>query len=141
MNSSQLWAEGQVHEMALPLLSGKPDVSFTATAFPGEEFRGKVIYIAPVVDERSRTITIRAAIPNPRGRLKPQMFGELRVPTGGGARGILIPAESVQKDGETTFVFVAVNDTTFARRNVSLGASSAPTVEAREGIAPGEKES
>ena len=139
VNSSQLWAEGQVHEMALPLLNGKPDVTFTATAFPGEEFRGKVIYIAPVVDERSRTITIRAAIPNPHGRLKPQMFGELRVPTGGGAQGILIPAESVQKDGETTFVFVAMSDTTFARRNVSLGASFAPMVEAREGIAPGDK--
>lgn len=139
VNASTLWAEGQVHESALSMLIGKPDVAFTATAFPGEEFPGKVIYIAPVVDERSRTITIRAAIPNRAGRLKPQMFGELRVPTGGEAKGILVPAESVQKEQEVTSVFVALNDSTFERRTITLGASFAPMVEVREGLRPGEK--
>ena len=139
VNASTLWAEGQVHESALSMLAGKPDVAFIATAFPGEEFRGKVIYIAPVVEERSRTITIRAAIPNRNGRLKPQMFGELKVPTGGEAMGLLIPAESVQKEQEATYVFVAVNDTTFERRTITLGASFAPMVEVREGIRPGER--
>ncbi|MFA6233764.1 MAG: efflux RND transporter periplasmic adaptor subunit [Bacteroidota bacterium] len=139
INSSTLWAEGQIHEQSLPLLTGKPDVQLSVTSFPGETFKGKVIYISPVVDERTRTITIRASVPNRAGRLKPQMFGELHVPIGGTVTGLLIPTEAVQKDNEATYVFVATSDTTFERRNVELGATFDSESEVRKGIQPGER--
>ena len=139
VNTSILWADGQVYEKDLSALSGRPDVTLTVTAFPGEEFHGKVIYVAPVVDERTRTITIRASIPNRSGRLKPQMFGELHVPIGGTRKGLIIPAESVQKDNAETIVFVATSDTTFDRREVSLGATFDSMVEVKGGLSPGER--
>ncbi|MFZ1728894.1 MAG: efflux RND transporter periplasmic adaptor subunit [Bacteroidota bacterium] len=139
INSSTLWAEGQVSESALALLTGNPDVTFSVTAYPGEVFNGKVVYISPIVDERSRTITLRASIPNPKGRLKPQMFGELHVPIGGTATGMLIDLESVQKDGEDTYVFAATSDTTFERRDVTLGATFDHKVEITSGINPGDR--
>ncbi len=139
INTSTLWADGQVYEKDVPVLSGKPEVTLSVTAFPGEEFHGKVIYVSPIVDEHSRTITIRGSIPNHNGRLKPQMFGELHVPTGGTAKGLVIPAESVQKDNVETYVFVATSDTTFERREVSLGATFDSMVEVKDGIKPGER--
>jgi cobalt-zinc-cadmium efflux system membrane fusion protein len=139
VNTSTLWADGQVYEKDVPKLSGKPNVTLTVTAFSGEEFRGKVIYVSPVVDGHTRTITIRASIPNRNGRLKPQMFGELHVPIGGATKGLIIPAECVQKDNVETYVFVATSDTTFERRGVSLGATVDSVVEVKDGIKPGER--
>ncbi len=139
VNTSTLWADGQVYEKDVPRLSGKPEVTLTVTAFPDEEFHGKVIYVSPIVDEHTRTITIRASIPNRNGRLKPQMFGELHVPTGGTAKGLIIPAESVQKENVDTYVFVATSDTTFERREVSLGTTFDSMVEVKDGITPGER--
>lgn len=139
VNTSTLWADGQVYEKDVPKFSGKPEVSLTVTAFPGEEFRGKIIYVSPVVDEQTRTITIRASIPNHNGRLKPQMFGELHVPIGGTTKGLIIPTESVLKDNEENYVFVALSDTTFERREVTLGLTFDSMIEVKTGIKPGER--
>lgn len=139
INTSTLWADGQVYEKDVPRLSGKPGVTLTVTAFPDEVFHGRVIYVSPIVDEHTRTITIRASIPNRNGQLKPQMFGELHVPTGGDTRGLVIPAESVQKEDSNMYVFVAISDTTFERRGVSLGTAFDSMVEVKDGITPGER--
>lgn len=139
VNSSVLWADGQIYERDVQSLSRRTDVVLTVTAYPGEEFRGKIIYVSPVVDEQSRTITVRASIPNPAGRLKPHMFGDLHLPIGGTAKGLVIPLESIQRDGEATFVFVATSDTTFERRDVALGATLDAMAEVKDGIRPGEK--
>jgi cobalt-zinc-cadmium efflux system membrane fusion protein len=139
VNTSTLWADGQVYEKEASTLFGKPEVTLTVGAFPREEFTGRVIYVSPIVDEHTRTITIRASIPNRNGRLKPQMFGEFHIPTGGNARGLVIPAESVHKDNLETYVFVARSDTAFERREVSLGIAFDSMVEVKDGIRPGER--
>ncbi len=139
VNTSALWADGQVYERDILKLSGKPEVTLTVTAFPDEEFRGKVIYVSPVVDERSRTITIRTSIPNRNGRLKPFMFGELHIPIGGTAKGLCIPAEAIQKDNDVAFVFVATSDSTFERRDIALGTMFDSMAEIKDGIMPGER--
>jgi len=139
VNTSTLWADGQVYEKDVPKFTGKPDVTLSVTAFPGEEFRGKVIYISPVVDEHTRTITIRASIPNRNGRLKPQMFGELHIPVGGTSRGLIIPAESILTDNGEKYVFVATSDTTFERRDVLIGPAFDSMVEVKDGVKQGER--
>ena len=139
VNTSTLWADGQMYEKDVPRLTGKPEVSLTVTAYPGEEFRGKVIYVSPIVDERTRTIALRASFSNRNGRLKPQMFGELRVPSGGAATGLLVPAEAVITENMVKYVFVATSDTTFERRDVSVGASYDSRVEVISGLRQGER--
>jgi len=139
VNTSTLWADGQVYEKDIPKLSGKPEVSLTVTAYPGEEYWGKMIYVSPIVDEGTRTIALRATIPNGKGRLKPQMFGELHVTIGGGTRGLLIPAEAILYDNSISYVFVAVNDTTFERRDISPGASFDSLVEVSSGLKDGDR--
>jgi cobalt-zinc-cadmium efflux system membrane fusion protein len=66
------------------------------------------------------------------------MFGELHVPTGGTVSGLILPAESLQKDGEVAYVFVATSDTTFERRDVSIAATLDSLVEVKAGIKAGE---
>jgi membrane fusion protein, heavy metal efflux system len=139
INTSTLWADGQIYERDIPRIGGSPEITITVTAFPGQEYRGKIIYIAPSVDERTRTVTVRASIPNPGGRLKPQMFGEIHIPLGGSRTGLLIPAESLQMENDSAYVFVALNDTTFERRGVQVGAIFDSRVEVKEGLRAGER--
>lgn len=139
INTSALWADGRAYEKDIPALTQRPEVTLTVTAFPGEEFTGKVIYVAPVVDPQSRTITVRAAIPNRGGRLKPQMFGDLRITTGGNISGIMIPADAVQRDGTDSYVFIATSDTTFERRDIQIGVTQQNLLSVKQGVRPGER--
>jgi membrane fusion protein, heavy metal efflux system len=139
INTASLWADGNVYESDIPKLSGTPAVSFTVPAYPGRSFPGRVIYVAPVVDERSRTITVRAELANPGGLLKPQMFGQMRVPVSASAPGLIVPAEAVQKDPSGDYVFVATSDTTFEQRPVVTGISFDSSVEITKGLAKGER--
>lgn len=139
VNTSTLWADGQIYENDAQRLTGKPEVTLTLTAIPGEVFRGRVIFVSPVVDENTRTITIRASIPNPTGRLKPQMFGEIHIPFGGSQTGIVIPAEAVIKDNTNHYVFVATSETTFERRDVQLGVAFDSQLEIKSGLNAGER--
>ncbi len=78
---TELWLHLQAFESDLAKLRFGQTVEFTVEAWPGETFSGRVAFIAPDVDQRTRTVPIRVNVPNPDGRLKPGMFarGEVRV--------------------------------------------------------------
>lgn len=71
---SVLWAHLDAYESDLPWLRYGQDVDFTLESFPGENFKGKIIFIKPEVDAQTRTIPIRMNVSNPDMRLKPGMF-------------------------------------------------------------------
>ena len=139
MNTATLWADAQIYEKDAPRVSGKPAVTIDISSFPAEAFHRTLIFVSPLVDEHTRTITVRAMIPNRSGRLKPNMFGELHVPTGSADQGIIIPEEAIQRDNTASFVFVANGDTSFERRTVIPGMTYGAMTEIREGLRPGER--
>ena len=49
-------------------------MEFTTESRPGEIFEGRIAFIDPVLDEKTRTVPIRVNAPNPHGTLKPGMF-------------------------------------------------------------------
>ncbi len=71
---SRLWLDMQAYESQLPMLRWGQRVTFTVEAHPGEIFEGRVSFIEPMVDERTRTAAVRVAVDNTERRLKPGMF-------------------------------------------------------------------
>lgn len=71
---SMVWLLLDAYESDMSWLHYGQEVSFEAEAFPGEVFQGKLSFISPVLDERSRTIKLRINVPNSDERLKPGMF-------------------------------------------------------------------
>jgi len=71
---SQLWVKMDAYESDLIWLRYGQNVTFTTEAYPGEEFHGRVAFIDPVLDEKTRTVKVRVNVPNAEGRLKPEMF-------------------------------------------------------------------
>jgi len=71
---SRLWLDLEAYESQLPLLRWGQPVTFTVEARPGETFAGRVAFIEPMVNERTRTAVVRVAVDNADRRLKPGMF-------------------------------------------------------------------
>ncbi len=69
-----LWVKLDAYESDLPWLHYGQKAQFTTEAYPGEEFEGRLAFIDPVLDPMSRTVNVRLAVPNPDGKLKPEMF-------------------------------------------------------------------
>ena len=139
INTSLVWIDGQIYEKDINQVNEKTNVVFTSASYPNEKFIGKINYIGQTIDEYSRTITIRADFNNLNGKLKPQMFGELQIPTGKNSIAILIPAESVIKINNADFIFVQKNDSTFEKRSVVMGSIQDEMAEIKEGLREKEK--
>ncbi|MCB9843817.1 MAG: efflux RND transporter periplasmic adaptor subunit [Phycisphaeraceae bacterium] len=90
---SRLWLDMQAYESQLPMLRWGQRVTFTVEAHPGETFEGRISFIEPLVDERTRTAAVRVAVDNPERRLKPGMFASAVVRTRVGDDGAIINNE------------------------------------------------
>jgi Cu(I)/Ag(I) efflux system membrane fusion protein len=76
---SRLWLDMEAYESQLPLLRWGQPVTFTVEAHPGDVFEGRISFIEPMVDERTRTAAVRVAVENADRSLKPGMFATATV--------------------------------------------------------------
>ncbi|MCK9426612.1 MAG: efflux RND transporter periplasmic adaptor subunit [Ignavibacteriaceae bacterium] len=139
INTTTVWVDGQIYEKDITKISQKTNALFTSATYQNEKFNGRIIYIGQTVDEQSRTITIRGEFNNANNKLKPQMFGELKIPVGSNAKAIMIPAEAVVKEAEQEYVFVQTSDLSFTQRIVITGSNLDNRIEIKEGLKEGEK--
>jgi len=76
---SQVWVKLDAYESELPWIRYGQHVRFEAEAYPGETFEGRIAFIDPFLNERTRTVRVRVNVPNRDGKLKPGMFVRARV--------------------------------------------------------------
>ena len=136
---STLWIEADLFEKDLAKVRPGMQASVTVSAYPGEAFKGKLTYISSVVDKDSRTVKARVEVPNPGGRLKPEMFATAAIQTGSGAKALLLPEDAVLLVQGQPTVFVAEKDGfAFAPRAVEVGERAQGRIVIRSGVAAGE---
>lgn len=76
---SELWLVLAAYESDLAWLLVGQAVEFELPALPGERFEGRIAFVSPVVDPKTRTTQVRLNVANTEGRLKPEMFAKARV--------------------------------------------------------------
>ncbi len=135
---SSIWTLADVYESELRHVRVGAPATLTLKAFPGQEFKGRVAFIDPVLDPKTRTAKVRLAFPNPGGALKPEMFGEVVLGTPP-RKALRIPADAVIDSGTRSVVFVAMGEGKFQPRVVRLGAGDGTDVEVLDGLAEGEQ--
>jgi membrane fusion protein (multidrug efflux system) len=113
-------------------------VGFGVAALPGLEFFGTVDFVDPVVQLPSRTILIKAVVPNPRRQLEPGMFIEAHLATEVRPNAVVVPEDGVIALQGATFAWVVV-DGKADRRTVVLGQRSPGYVELLSGVKAGEQ--
>ena len=139
INTATVWVDGQIYEKDLDKIKQNTKALFTASTNQDIKFEGKIIYVGQTVNDKTRTILIRCEFVNPGNKLKPQMYGELKIPMGSNAKAILVPEESVVKEAEQNYLFVQTSDSTFERRDIVTGSTADNLIEVKEGIKEGEK--
>ncbi|MFL5409267.1 MAG: efflux RND transporter periplasmic adaptor subunit, partial [Myxococcales bacterium] len=135
---SQVWVLADAHESDLPRVRVGTPVSLTMEAVPNRVFTGNVKFIDPVLDAKTRTAKVRLAFKNPRGELRPEMFGDVVFHTRP-HDGLRVPADSILDSGDRKVVFVSLADGRFEPREVEAGEAESDTVEVLSGVQAGER--
>ncbi len=101
--------EVQVLEAALPTLSAGRRAEVTFSAFPGEEFLGRIRSINPMVDPETRTARVTVLLPNPDHRIKPGMYAEVSMDAEALPDRMIVPRAALLERGDgrrRTILFV-----------------------------------
>jgi len=116
-----VWVQAQIYEQDLAYLKLGQEATVTLDYLPDREFRGRVTYIYPNVDEKTRTARVRMEFHNPGYFLKPGMFATAQVKSELEPSALLVPGMAILRSGEKNTVFVALDGGKFEPRFVTLG--------------------
>jgi cobalt-zinc-cadmium efflux system membrane fusion protein len=137
VDTSAVWADIEVPEGDLAHVAVGQRVSFRADVLGGRTVDGTIASIAPAIDPAKRTVLARAALSNPDGVLRANLFGAVRIATPDAAA-VSVPAAALQRAKGKELVFVRLADDLYEARRVEVVTRQGDTVVLRKGVAPGE---
>lgn len=135
---SNIWVLADIYEYELPWVKVGQDAEMSLSYFPGKRFKGKVTYIDPFLDPKTRTVKVRMEFENPKWELKPDMYANVFLKSTIAKQGVAVPEEAVIRSGEKDMVIVLVDGGRFESREVSLGVQAQGYYQVLKGIKPGE---
>lgn len=136
---SSVWVVVDINEKDLAKIHRGQTAAVTVGAFPDLKLKGRITYIADLVDPNTRTVKARIEVPNGGRKLKPEMFATVELALAADAPPVLaVPEDAVQDLDGKKVVFVAEEETEFAPRPVQTGRTAAGLVEIVSGLNEGE---
>lgn len=139
-DTSKVWVMVSLYEYQLPYVTPGQAAVMSLPYFPGQEFEGRVIYIYPTLDVRTREVKARIEFENPEGLLKPGMFANVDIRASLAKDRVLAPREAVIDTGARQVAFVSLGEGRFEPRTVKLGVEGeGGLVEIVDGLKPGER--
>ncbi|CAG0969639.1 partial Cation efflux system protein CusB, partial [Anaerolineae bacterium] len=136
---SAVWLIADVFEQDLAQVAIGQKVNIRVDAYPDREFSGRVAYLYPTVNPETRTAQVRIELTNPGGMLRPDMYANVELTTGGGKSMVLtVPDSAVIDSGVRQIVLVQLADGLFEPREVKLGRRGDGYVEVMAGVADSE---
>jgi RND family efflux transporter MFP subunit len=135
---STVWVLADVYEVNLPFVRLGQAAEMTLAYQPGKVWKGRVAYIYPTLEEKTRTVKVRLEFANSGGTLKPEMYADVDF-KGSLGTALAVPESAVLSTGERMLVFVAKGDGVFEPREVTTGAKIRNYYEIKSGLSAGEK--
>ncbi len=136
---SKVWVYADIYEYELPWVRVGDEVEMTLAGIPGKTFTGKLDYIYPYAESKTRSIKVRLIFDNPDLLLKPEMFAEVVIKSDKMVNTVVIPAEAVIRSGQSERVFIVRGPGKFEPTIVKLGFQSAGQVAVLEGVEEGDE--
>jgi membrane fusion protein (multidrug efflux system) len=124
-------------ESALPVLVPGQKLDAEVDAWPGEKFAGEVYAVDPRIAGESRSIAVRAQLPNDAGKLRPGLFARVALQTAVQQQALVVPEQAIFPQGDQLFVYV-VEDGKAVLRPIKVGQREPGRAEVTEGLKAGE---
>jgi len=137
---SNVWVLVDINEKDLAKVHRGQTAVVMVGAFPDLKLKGRITYIADLVDEATRTVKARIEVANPGRKLKPEMFATVELALAADAPPVLaIPEDALQDLDGKKVVFVAENEAEFGARQVQTGRVAGGMIEIVAGLEEGER--
>jgi Cu(I)/Ag(I) efflux system membrane fusion protein len=135
---STVWVEVEVYENEFTNIHVGQQVEIRSQSFPGKPFSGRIAFIYPFLDPKTRTVKARVEMPNPGMKLKPDMFVNaiIKVPLGSA---IVVPVTAVMDSGKRQVVWVESAPGMFEPRDVQVGQRTDDKIQILSGVKSGDK--
>lgn len=134
---STIWLVGYAFEKDAPTLKIGQDVTGVLEEDQNKDVKGKLSYVASVLDEEKKTLEVRADIPNNDFYIKPNMYAEMVVNTGT-IDTLAVPNIALQTYGDYTFAYVEIKPHVYEERKVEIGQHNDKFTQVKSGLKPGE---
>ena len=135
---AMVWVMADAYETDIDRARVGANATMVIKSLPGRSFQGRVQFVDPVIDPKTRTTKVHLHFANQTGELKPDMYGEV-VLEGKTTMGLQIPADAILHAGTQDMVFVALGDGKFEPRKVKVGVQGGGMVQIAEGLHDGEQ--
>jgi len=135
---SRVWVEIEVYENEFPNIKIGQRVEIQSQSFPGKPFSGRIAFIYPFLDPKTRTVKARVEMANPGMKLKPDMFVRASVKVALG-KAIVVPVTAVMDTGKRQVVWIETAPGMFEPRDVHLGQRTDDRVQVLSGLKSGDK--
>lgn len=139
---SSVWLLVDVFERDIGRLTPDMTVEARFEALPGRVFEGKIDYIYPELDPKTRTLPVRLQFDNGEGLLRPKMFGTVSLRPSTVREAVTVPSEAVIRTGRAERVILQIGEGRFQPRLVTTGLRDSfgegGRTEIVQGLAPGE---
>ena len=137
---STVWVDVDVYEYELPWVRKGMAAEMELAYIPGKRFKGKVLFIYPYLEAKTRTAKLRLSFSNPGYQLKPGMYADIFLKSVVAKKSLVIPQEAVIDSGVRKIVFVAIGKGKFQPRNVNIGLEGNENeFQVLEGLSEGEE--
>jgi Cu(I)/Ag(I) efflux system membrane fusion protein len=135
---SVVWLQAKVYQYEVPHIELGQPVRVTLLSQPDTEFKGKVSFIEPVLQEATRTVKVRVELDNPKDLFKPGMYANLVIEHDMG-EGLLIPESGLLQAGDRALVFRVLPDNRFEPVEVTLGSRFGERWQVLAGLSEGDE--
>ena len=135
---SRIWVYVDIYEDEIPWVQVGDMADMNVTGIPGRTFSGKVTYIYPYLDAKTRTNKVRLEFANPDLSLKPEMFAHVSLKASRQIDAVVVPSEAIVRTGGREQVFISKGAGKFEPRIVKLGIEADSEVQIIEGLKAGE---
>ena len=133
-----VWVYATIYEYEAGLVKEGMAIQVDTLAYPGETFQGRIVSITPLLEAATRTLKARALVGNPEGKLKLEMFANVRINYDLGEK-LAVPDDAVMHAGTRDIAFVVDPNGYFESKTVKLGAKAQGYYEVLQGLAANEE--
>lgn len=135
---SRIWVLADLYENDQPWVRKGDAVGIELAGIPGHSFEGRIDYIYPYLDAKTRTTKVRIELDNPHLLLKPDMYANVDIHSDKQVDAVTIPLDAVMRTGTRNLVFIQKSPGRFEPREVDLGVASNGRAQILKGVKEGE---